>query len=372
MKIDANTLEVNIGNVKENIKILKKITNKKFFAVVKANAYGLGAVEISKKIENLVDMFCVANINEAIELRDAGISKDILILGYVSPLNYEDISNYDLILNIYNFQIAKEIEKLKLKIRCHLKIETGHNRLGFQVNSKSLEEIRYINSIPNINIEGIFTHFSSADEEDNTYTNNQEDKFRHILLNLKDISRDWIIHSSNDAAAIAYNFNSDAIRSGICIYGVYPSDYIEKKYNIGIKSVFEWKSKVSNIKIIESGEAISYGRKFISKNKMKVATVSIGYADGYKMILRDSAYVLINGKKAKILGNITMDQIMVDITDNDVNIHDEVVLIGKSGNQEITVSMFAKWAKTIPYEIMTSISSRVIRTYIEENNIESK
>ncbi|MDO4604511.1 MAG: alanine racemase [Helcococcus sp.] len=370
MKLDANRMIVNLDAIKDNINILKNITKNKFFAVVKANAYGLGAVSISKYIENDVDMFCVATINEGIELRENGIKKDILILGYVLPDNYHFLSEYNLIMNIYNFEIAQDVNKIGCKIRGHIKVETGHNRLGFQVNEKSVSEIRLINDMENIHIEGIFTHYSSADEKDREYTIYQLHKFNEMISKLGDISKKWIKHSANDAAGVAYNTGSDAIRSGISMYGMYPSEYMKEKLDLGIKNSFELKSKVSNIKTIKKGEAVSYGRTFISDKERKIATVSIGYADGYMRIISNIGYVLINGKKASILGNITMDQFMVDISDIEVKLHDDVVLIGKSGNEEITPDMVANWAKTISYEVMTSISPRVSRIYIEEKNCE--
>lgn len=370
MKLDANRMIVNLETIKENINILKNISKNKFFAVVKANAYGLGAVKISKYIEDDIDMFCVANINEAVELREYGIKKDILILGYVFPDNYPLLSEYNLIMNIYNFEIAQDVNKIGSKIRGHIKIETGHNRLGFQVNEKSISEIRKINDMENIHIEGIFTHYSSADEKDREYTIYQLDKFNEMISKLEDISEDWVKHNANDAAGMAYSTGSDAIRSGISMYGMYPSEYMKENFDFGIKNSFELKSKVSNIKCIEKGEAISYGRTFVTDKERKIATVSIGYADGYMRIISNVGYVLINGKKARILGNITMDQLMVDVSGIEVKLHDDVVLIGKSGDEEITPDMVAKWAKTISYEVMTSISPRVNRIYIEEKNCE--
>lgn len=366
MKIDANRLVVNLDNIKHNINILKNISNNKFFAVIKANAYGLGSVAIAKHIEEDVDMFCVANINEAIELRESGIKKDILILGYIYPENYYLLNKYNLIITIYNFVIANDLNNLDLDIRGHIKIETGHNRLGFKVNENSISEILSINEMKNVHIEGMFTHFSSADEIDRQYTNSQIDKFNEMKVALKDISENWIIHSDNDAASILYETNSDAIRSGISMYGIYPSDYVKDNFDIGIKNTFELLSKVSNIKEIKKGEAISYNRAFIANSDMKIATVSIGYADGYMRLISNKGYVLINGKRADIVGNITMDQLMVDVTNIDVNIHDDVVLIGKSNDEEITVYDVAKWAKTISYEVMTAISQRVSRIYIKE------
>lgn len=363
MVIDANVLEVDLGIIRENIKILRSLSNKKFFAVVKANAYGLGAVEVSRFIENEVDMFCVATIDEAIELRKSGIKKDILILGYIHPENYKYLSEYNIIANIYDFDIAKEMNKLGKKIRGHIKIETGHNRLGFNPSDDSFEKIRQINSLENICVEGMFSHLSSADEENREYTHLQYEKFQRAVDGLKDINENWIKHLSNDAGVLAYDVKYDAFRSGISLYGMYPSQYMKEKYNVGIQNSFRLISRISFIKELEKGEGVSYNHTFVTDKKMKVATVSIGYADGYFRLISNKGYVLINGKKAKIIGRVTMDQLMVDISDIDAKIHDEVVLIGKSGEQSISPDLVSKWADTISYEIMTSISNRVYRVY---------
>lgn len=369
MMIDSNILEVDLRKIKQNIKILKNIAKKKFYAVVKADAYGLGAVPISKYIEDEVDAFCVANINEAIELRKSGIKKDILILGYVDSKNYKALNEYNIISTIYDYNIASEMNKLGEKFRVHIKVETGHNRLGFKVEQKYIEQVRKINSFENIQIEGIFTHLSSADginTEDIVYTKNQEEKFSSFVNSLSDISNNWTKHISNDAAIIAYNFNYDAVRSGISLYGVYPSIAFKNKYNIKIKEAFKLKSKISFIKFINKGEAISYSRTFVANRNMKIATISIGYADGYHRLISNKGFVLINGKIANIVGNITMDQLMVDVSEIECNIADEVVLIGNSYDKNISVDEVAAWANTISYEIMTSISKRVKRIYIEE------
>lgn len=359
-----NILEVDINKIKRNIKILKNKSNGKFLAVVKADAYGLGAAEISKRIENDVDGFCVARLKEAIELRENNITKDILVLGYIHPDNYYLLDKYNIITTIYDYDLAKNLDDLGLNIRAHIKIETGHNRLGFSVCDKSIEEIKKINKFKNIKIEGIFSHLAKADEEDRQYTYNQVEKFKHVLDNLSDISKDWMKHIENDACLIAYNYNFDAVRSGISMYGVYPSEYIKDKYSIGLEYAFSLKSKISFIKELEKGESISYGGTYTTDKTTKVGTVSIGYADGYSRQISNKGYVLINGKKAKVLGVITMDQLMVDITDIDCEIHDEVILVGSSMDEEISPYKVAKWSDTITYEVMTSISKRVKRIYI--------
>lgn len=366
MVTSVNVLEVDLRKIRKNIEILKGKSDKKFFAVVKADAYGLGSVAISKNVEDLVDGYCVATLDEAIELKEVGIKKDVLILGYVHPDNYEYLEKYDIVTNLYDYSIAEQMAASDYKIRVHIKIETGHNRLGFRPEQKCFDQIKYINdNFSNIKIEGMFSHFSTADESSRDYTYRQEELFKKAVDGLADINEKWIKHISNDASVIAYDFNYDAVRSGISMYGMYPSEYMKEKYDIGIEYAFRLISKISFIKKLDSGEYISYGRTFQTDRPMKVATVSIGYADGYHRLISNKGYVLINDKKARILGRVTMDQMMVDVTDIDCNIHDDVVVIGKYENEEIDPDLVASWAETISYEIMTSISKRVARIYIE-------
>lgn len=362
----VNILKVDLNKIRKNIKILKDRSGQNFYAVVKANAYGLGSIEVSKEIEDIVYGFCVATLSEAIELRNAGIKKDIIVLGYIDPLYYEMLIKYDIITTIYDIDIARELNKANGLIRAHIKIETGHNRLGFNPCEESFDEIREINNLENIKIEGIFSHLATADEKKQDYTLLQHQRFDYAVNSLSDINEYWIKHLSNDAGIIAYDFKYDAVRSGISMYGVYPSEYMYKKYNIGLECSFEFKSKISFIKEIKKEETVSYGRTYKASRDTKIATIAIGYADGYHRLLSNKGYVLINGNKANIVGNITMDQMMVDVTGLDVKLHDEVILIGKSGNEEITPDMVGNWANTISYEVMTSISPRVSRIYIKE------
>lgn len=362
MKITANILDVNISKIRNNIKKIKEKTNSKFFAVVKANAYGLGADVISREIEKDVDMFCVANIDEAIELRLCGIKKDILVFGYIPTSSYHYLEKYNIIATIYNFDIAKEIEKSKYKIRAHIKLETGHNRIGFQNTDESIEQIKEILKIENILIEGIYSHLSNADIIEDTYSEKQNNIFLEILNKLPESDK-WIKHLSNSAGSLKYDYIYDAVRIGISMYGVYPSWDFDKSI-IDLECSFELRSSISHIKKIKAGESVSYGRRFIANSDMRVATVSIGYADGYSRRNSGKAYVLIKGKKCPVIGTITMDQLMVDISNVECNLRDEVILIGKSKGVEIGVYEVASWSDTISYEVMTSISRRVPRNYI--------
>lgn len=362
-----NKLIVDLKKIKKNINILKNISHTEFYAVVKADCYGMGAVNISKSIEDMVDGFCVANIFEALELRENGIKKDILILGFIEMDDIEKAYLNDISITVYNSSIAYKINKIlgDRKIKTHIKIDTGHGRLGFKVNDFGFLELDRVFQNLSLKIEGIFSHLSTADEEDIKYTEFQKNEFEKVLDRFRDKIKNVKIHLSNDAGFIKHGLFYDVIRSGICLYGIYPSSYIQENYNIGLETAFSWMSKISHIKEIQTGESISYGRKFIADKNMKIGTVAIGYADGYKRAISNIGEVLVGGKRAKILGNITMDQFMIDITEiENVKIDDDVVLIGKQGEEEITVYEMAKWSNTISYEIITSISKRVVRIYI--------
>ncbi|MDO4778200.1 MAG: alanine racemase [Tissierellia bacterium] len=364
---NTNRLIVDSKKVNRNIEILKsKCPNSEFFAVIKADAYGMGAVEFVRHMDPIVSGYCVANIEEAIELRKSGTKKDILVLGYIHP---EDISiayENNIMLTIYDIDMAKKINSVLEggKIRVHIKIDTGHGRIGFSTTHEDLKNIKSIFELQNLQVDGVFSHFATADEEDDSYTLIQKSKFDYVIDKLGNLTDGMRIHLSNDAGIIKHGFCYNMVRSGISLHGVYPSEYVEKSCNIGLEPTFEWKTKISKIKFLEKGESISYGRTFICDKRMKIATLAIGYADGYKRGLSNIGYVLIKGKKARILGNITMDQMMVDVTGIDVEANDDVTLIGSSEGEYIDVNQVAKWANTISYEILTSISKRVKREWI--------
>lgn len=364
-----NYIEVNLQDIEDNFNFIKTLAkNQRVYAVVKANAYGLGAARVSEKLRDLADGFCVANIEEAIELRKLGISKEILILGYVDILDFDKLLKYDVSITVYNYAYCKGLSNLMKKNRrkqkVHIKVDTGHGRLGFQVNEKSIDEVEKISNLDNLSIVGIFSHFATADE-DLEFAKDQNEKFNNFLHLLDERNINYgKRHIGNDAAIVNLPYIYDIVRSGICLYGEYPTPSMKDRLGDRLKRVWSWHSKVSNVKYIEEGMSLGYGRKFIADRKMKIATVSIGYADGYKRLLSNKADVLIRGKRARICGNICMDQFMVDASNIDVEIGDDVVLVGKSQNEEIRADELAELSHTISYEIMSTISNRVERRYL--------
>lgn len=368
--MSCNKLNVNLSNIKENFEYMKSFgKEKEYYAVVKADAYGLGAVRVSKALEDICDGFCVGIVDEAVELRKSGIKKKILVLGYEYNREFEDILKYDISIPIYTLDQAKDINEYSKEhnsvVNIHIKVDTGHGRLGFRINEESFEDVFEISKLSNVHIEGIFSHFSDAPNLlDPSYTYEQKEKFDFFIENLEKRNINvGLKHIRNDAALVNFDFNYDMARLGICIYGEYPDPSMKEKLS-GLKKTFTWTSILTNTKYIEKGESVSYSRSFIADKKTRIGTVTIGYGDGYKRASYKEGYVLINGKRAPIRGVVNMDQMMVDISDIDCEIGDAVILIGKSEEEVIECDKLAKWNDTISYEIMTSISKRVKRVYI--------
>ncbi len=350
--------EINLRALKENIRNIYSFCRKNILAVVKADAYGHGAVEISKFLDNIpeVKYLCVATAIEGKELREAEVKKPILVLGGVLKEELEIFNSYDLVPVISDFYQIELIKKLKNK-KIHLKFDTGMHRLGFY----SDDIPRVVEQLKGIQIEGVMSHFPSADI-DKKFTKKQIENFKEILIALGNykISPKYV-HIQNSAGLIYDCPFCNSVRVGISIYGSSPV----KDYPIPVKQVMTVKAKVVSIKNIKKGSPVSYTGSFIAPKDMNVAIVSFGYADGLPRSLSNKGYLLINGKKAHITGNITMDMTIVDISHiSNINIGDEVVIIGRSGNEVITFEEVSELAETIPYEIMCGISKRVYRKFL--------
>ena len=369
--------EVNLDNIINNIKEIKKnINGEEIIAVVKANAYGHGAVDVAPVlIENGADRLAVAMLSEALELREAGIKVPILILGYTDVAFSEMLINNDIEQTVYSLDYAKELSKkaeaLGKVAKIHIAVDTGMGRIGFLPNEKSVEEVVEISKLSNLRITGIFTHFSNADEQDKSYAHNQIEKFnsfineiekREVNLGLKHISNSASIIDIEDAH---YN----AIRPGIILYGYYPSDYINKD-KLKLMPALSLKCQVIHVKELPKGEYIGYGRKFRTERDSVIATLPIGYADGYIRGLYEKAHVIINGKLAPVVGKICMDQCMIDVTDvGPVKVGDEVVLLGEDNGVKNNADDIAKMLDTINYEILCMIGRRVPRIYIKDGKM---
>ena len=365
--------EVNLDNIINNIREIKKnINGEEIIAVVKANAYGHGAIDIAPiLVENGADRLAVAMLSEALELREAGIKVPILILGYTDVTFAEMLINNDIEQTVYSLDYATELSKkaeaLGKIAKIHIAVDTGMGRIGFLPNKQSVEEVVEISKLHNLNITGVFTHFSNADEEDKSYAHNQINKFNLFIKDLEEREINLgIKHISNSASIIDIeDAHYNAIRPGIILYGYYPSEYINKE-KLKLMPALSLKCQVIHVKELKKGEYIGYGRTFRTERDSVIATLPIGYADGYIRGLYKKANVIVNGKLAPVVGRICMDQCMVDITDvGPVKVGDEVILLGEDNGLKNNADDMAKLLDTINYEILCMIGRRVPRVYIK-------
>ena len=341
----------------------------KIMAIVKANAYGHGAVEVAGAIKDKVYGFAVATVREAITLRESGVTNPILVLGYVCKAEYETVILNDIIFAILTKEMASDISECAVNInktaKCHIKVNTGMNRIGFPTCPQSVDEIEEITGYEGLDCEGIFMHFATADCEDKTYAREQFERFMDMLNELEKRNVTFSIrHCANSATIVDMpEYKLDMVREGIILYGLKPSEEVDS----GMKyyPALELKSHVIFVKELPAGESVSYGRTYITKEPTRVATVAIGYADGYPRSLSNKGYVLIHGKKAPVIGRVCMDQMMVDVTGIDnVQVEDVVTVVGKDGEEVITFEELGKLADRFNYEFVCDISERVERKYI--------
>ena len=372
VEINLDALECNFDAVREELP-----ENMKILAVVKANAYGHGAIGIAKFLEDKADYLAVAATDEALELRKNGVNCPILILGHIPYGDYDNIVKYKITPTISDFYEAELLSKAAVKAGVtaplHIAVDTGMNRIGFLVNAESVKEIKEINSLPNIKIEGVFSHFAAADISDKTYTRKQVEKFDQFMKTLSAEGVNAPIkHLYNSAAIADLEKKYDMVRQGIILYGLRPSDEVEFN-NIKVpQPVMSMKTRVVQVKTLPAGECISYGCTYTTEKETKVATLCAGYADGVTRVLSNNGEVLIRGKRAKIIGRVCMDQFMVDVTDiPDVEAGDTATIFGTDGEETISVDEIAKKANTINYEIICNINSRVTRVYMKNGKVES-
>ena len=369
-KIDLNAIARNVESVRNTVP-----ANTMVMAVVKADAYGHGSVTVSKHLKNMVDWYGVSNVYEAIELRNEGINKPILILGATMPDEMENIVKYTLTPAIFDYERAKILSDIALSnntdVHIHIKIDTGMSRIGFQCDEDSINEIIKISQLEGIKIEGIFTHFAKADETDKSSALEQMSKFNEFINILSDNGIDPPIkHISNSAGIMELDAKYNMVRMGIMLYGLYPSDEMDKNYKL--YPAMELISHITHIKELEEGRGVSYGHTYITNKRTKIATIPVGYADGYPRCLSNKGYVLINGKKCPIIGRICMDQMMIDITGLDVSVGDDVILFGSDGVNTISVEEVANNAYSFNYELICGISRRVPRAYfIDKQHVET-
>jgi len=364
--------EIDLAAIRNNLRCIKRriTSGTRIMAVVKADAYRHGLIEVSRIcLDENVDYLAVATLDEAMELLNARMSVSIMVLGYI-PGEYADlVVNYGIRATVYDYawalKLSSSAQKLGKEAYIHIKIDTGMGRIGFAPNLETIEVVGKIAALPGIKIEGIFTHFAEADGENDKFTMEQLAEFQDFTakLELKGIHIP-IKHCANSAAAVRYpETHLDMVRVGIVLYGLYPSPGM-KNIQMGIVPAMTLKSRVSMVKRLNPGHGISYRRTHICEKETRIATVPIGYADGYNRMLSNRAWAMIKGEKAYSLGVVCMDQCMFDISGReDIKEGDEVILFGKD-DDGITADDLAEIANTVNYEIVCSVSSRVPRTYV--------
>lgn len=366
--------EVNLDAIAQNVKNIKKLIGKKkeLMAVVKGNAYGHDILEISSVVlENGATRLAVARLEEAIFLRKAGITVPILVLGLTLKPQAESLVSYDITPTVCEFEMIEKLSESAVQMnkmaKIHLKVDTGMGRIGIFPDDV-LRFIKRIKALKKVEIEGIFTHFSVADEKDKFYTEEQFRKFIEILTILeKEGIKIPIKHVGNSATLLDLpHMWLDMVRPGLAIYGLYPSKEVKKTINLIPAQQF--KTKIVFIKELPRGESISYGRIYITKRRMRVASLPVGYADGYNRLLSNQGEVLVRGQRVPIIGRVCMDQCMIDVTNlTQVEIGDEVVLWGRQGEEMITVEEIAQKIRTINYEIVhLPDKKRVAKLFIKD------
>jgi alanine racemase len=376
--------EVDLKAIAHNVHELRSITDSKarLMAVVKANAYGHGVLEVSRKVlGNGADVLGVARLNEGIELREAGFDVPVLIFGYTPPMLAEKLIEFDLTPTVWSYKTAEALASVAVsynkKIKVHLKIDSGMGRLGLlpdccrpvpadsNMAINALQEVESIASLPGLELEGIYTHFATADSSDKSYAKKQFEIFADLLNELRHAGITVpVCHAANSAAIIDMpETHLDMVRAGIAIYGLYPSDEVNK-HRITLKPAMTLKSKIVHLKKVSPGFKVSYGSIYQTPKSTTIASIPIGYADGFNRLLSSRGHMLVRGRRAPIVGRVCMDQTMLDVGHiPDVDLEDEVVIFGRQGGGFITVDEIAASLNTINYEIVSALTARVPVVY---------
>lgn len=371
--VRATWAEVNLKRIEENLAAIRqKVAPSKVMLVAKANAYGHGLVEVARALAQKVDYIGVAVLEEGILLRRLGIRAPIIVLGGIWGEQIHRYLQYDLTLTASSVgrleQINEIAGQLKLRARVHLKIDTGMERIGVHYcTARTLQEAAL--RCANVEVEGIYSHFANADAEDLSHARLQLERFQEVLRFYHDHSLPTPMrHIANSAAVLQLPESYlDMVRPGIMLYGVYPSPSTPR--SVEVRPALSWKSRVVYFKVVKSGHPVSYGSTWQTDHDVRVVTVPVGYGDGYFRSMSNRAQVIIRGAKYRQVGTICMDQLMVNIEAGSSYNGDEVILLGESGGEKITVEDLAGWAETIPYEILTNINTRVPRVYVDESSL---
>jgi len=369
--VDLNAIRHNLLEVRSKLN-----SDTKLMVIIKADAYGHGAVPLAKAIgdSGKIDSYGVAIIEEAVELREAGITTPMLILGFTPKEQYDLVVAYDVAQTVFQYEMAQALSEEACSqgkiAKIHIKLDTGMSRIGFTDTAESVEVIKKIAKLPNIEIEGLFSHFARADEIDKTSTIKQLQRYINFVdLLLKEKINIPVKHIANSAGIIEFPeayFNM--VRCGIATYGIYPSDVVNQN-DIKLIPAMELKTHVIYVKDVEAGVGISYGATYVTDQQRRISTIPVGYADGYSRNLSNHGKVIIHGKYAPIVGRICMDQFMVDVTDiEEVKQGDLVTLLGRDGDAFISAEELAEWSHSFAYELVCTVGKRIPRVYIEPEN----
>lgn len=370
MEFDQTTLQIDLDILQENLKQIRTAARTKILAVVKADAYGLGSVVVAQFLEGKCDFFGVANLAEALQLRAAGIHTPILVLGRMPVSGFPYAVREDIRPSIFQYEdavaLSQEAQRQHKTAPFHFTLDTGMSRIGFQATEEAADQCAAIASLPGLFAEGLFSHFATADCADLTRAQEQIRVYDQFDAMLKARGLEIPIrHMNNSAGVINFPGYYEMSRVGIALYGMFPSDEVDPE-RVPVRRCLKWSTYITYIKTLPAGRQISYGGIFTTAQDTVIATLPVGYADGYLRNMTGKAHVLIQGKKAPVLGRICMDQIMVDITDiPGAVMGDEAVLFGCDGDEEVTVDQLAQWAGVLNYEIICGIHSRVPRVYIQ-------
>lgn len=374
-RIDLDAIEYNIEKMKENLP-----EDTKLIVVAKADCYGHGALQTTSllSLKEYVWGFAVATLDEAIVLRRGGITKPILVLGCIFPEQWIDALENNIRITVYTEELTKVLSDLAVKIGrkayVHVKLDTGMGRIGFTPGKEGADKIEEISKLPNIVMEGLYTHFSKADEGDKSYTMKQMEAYTWMKEELagRGITFSYY-HCCNSAGIIDLKgAGQNLARAGISTYGMYPSEEVHKE-NVDLKPALELISHVAFVKWVDEGEMISYGGTYVTKRRTKIATIPVGYGDGYPRSLSNKGYMLIHGKKAPIIGRVCMDQCMVDVTEiEDVKFGDEVVLVGRDGDEYLSVETLSRLSDRFNYEFVCLMGKRIPREYIRRGEIQEQ
>ena len=373
-------VEVDLSAIRSNAQAIKAHTqSSSLIAVIKADAYGHGAIPVAKALHEEAAMYAIATVAEAVELRTAGIRKPVLVLFNALPIQAETIIEYELTASVYEPTLCKALSRAAqakgTSVKVHLDVDTGMNRGGIWY-TEAVDFLKWLTTLERIEIEGIFTHFATADEADKSHVHLQLDRFKSVLSTLSKLNlRPLIVHAANSAAALTLpDAHFDAVRVGLSLYGVYPSSEVRRTSPVSLRPALNWKARLICLRQSMQGEGVSYGRTHIVDDLTWLATLPVGYADGYPRALSNRGEALIHSTRCQQVGSVCMDGTVFRIASQEgdenlpLHISDEAVLIGKQGDLEIRADHVAEKAGTIPYEILTGIGKRIPRVYVNQES----